>query len=121
MTRYKGKSAFRSWLFSIAHNVLVDYYRRKRRDVPASDGAEALAYRDAPLGPEEQVLQRELFGRVGAALRRLPFGQQEALVLKFSGGLRNQEIAQVLGKSEGAVKMLIFRGVETLRRECSEV
>jgi RNA polymerase sigma-70 factor (ECF subfamily) len=49
------------------------------------------------------------------AIRQLPADQHEALALRVFGGLRTTDIAAVLGKSEGAVKMLVHRAVTTLR------
>jgi DNA-directed RNA polymerase specialized sigma24 family protein len=50
----------------------------------------------------------------------LPLDQRDAVLLKFEGRLRNKEIGVIMGRSEGAVKLLLFRAVHGLRRRLGE-
>jgi RNA polymerase sigma-70 factor (ECF subfamily) len=52
-------------------------------------------------------------------VRNLPLDQREAVLLKFEGRLKNKEIGVIMGRSEGAVKLLLFRAVHGLRRRLS--
>ena len=68
------------------------------------------------IGPEASWLEAETADRLRRALAQLPGDQRTVLLLRFEGGLRNAEIARVIGRSEGAVKALTFRAITTLRR-----
>jgi RNA polymerase sigma-70 factor, ECF subfamily len=105
-----------AWLRRVAHYKLVDYYRRSNRRpaVPLGALEEALE-EDERLGPEQVALQREEERRVAEVLPRLPALQQEVVRLRFAGGLRCAQIADVLGKREGAVRMALSRALNLLR------
>lgn len=120
LDQYRGGSSFRVWLFTIAHNLVVDAHRRRQR-IPAPRSIEDCGELvSGELGPELRLLQQERLACVVAAFRRLPRDQQSALALKFAAGLTNREIGEVIGKREGAVKMLLSRGVHRIRRVCRE-
>ncbi|HEY7124782.1 MAG TPA: sigma-70 family RNA polymerase sigma factor [Ktedonobacterales bacterium] len=106
----------RRWLFGVAQHKLMDYYRRSARRpvVPLDSLAEALE-EDAARAPEEVVLRQEARTELRAALLRLPPQHQEVLQLRFAHGLGAAEIAAVLGKSEGTVRMVIWRALKLLR------
>ncbi len=112
--RYQYRDvAFSCWLYRIASNVVAG--RHKRR-LPRADLEEAGEVRsDEPL-PEEAILMRERARELREAIATLPESQQQAIVLKFSRGLRNREVGKVMGCSEGAVKQLVYRAVCNLRR-----
>ena len=106
---------FAAWLYRIAHARVVDFWRSSKR------------HQTAPL--EDPLLQEELSSQddgididflqhrlLATALRQLTDDQQNVIVLKFRQGLSNAEIAQVLGKTEGAVKALQWRALEALAR-----
>ena len=65
----------------------------------------------------DEVVRRDRSRRVWAAIDQLPRQQRAAMVLKFSEDRKIEEIAVILGKSSGAVKLLLHRGVERLRRD----
>ena len=106
----------RRWLFGVAQHKLADYYRRaaRRPVVPLDTLAEVLE-QDAAQAPEQVVLRQEAQMELRAALRRLPPQHQEVLRLRFAHGLGAAEIAAVLGKGEGAVRILIWRALKLLR------
>lgn len=102
-----------AWLFGIARNAVNRYYRAPR-SVPLIEEADRRL--DAGLTPEEYVVREEGVARLRAAVTHLRVEQQEALALRYLGELSFTEIAQALGRSEGAAKMLVRRGLDALRQ-----
>jgi RNA polymerase sigma-70 factor (ECF subfamily) len=110
LPRYRSRS-FRSWLFTIAHNVIVDTVRRRR---PATSLDTIGPLSDHAPTPEEAYVAREAAGPVADALTRLPDKQRDIVELRIAG-LSGQEIAEVLGMSVGAVRVAQFRAYSRLR------
>jgi RNA polymerase sigma-70 factor (ECF subfamily) len=105
--------SLRSWLFSIAHNVVANALRASAaRATEPLDAAEAVADR-APL-PEQSVLAAEERDEVQRALATLPDDQRHVVELRMAG-LTGPEVANVLGRSHAAVKMLQLRAYARLR------
>jgi RNA polymerase sigma-70 factor (ECF subfamily) len=116
LPRYRsGQVPFRAWLYRIAHNRLVDYYRRESgRSTVALSQAEAQPdVRNDPCSCLEQKLTTE---RLSQALLRLDDVQREVVTMRFLSGLSLREVALALEKSEDAVKALQGRGLATLRQ-----
>lgn len=110
--RWRGVP-FSAWLFRIAHNLVVDFFRKesKRPTVPLEESL--VASNDNV----QQVVERRLdVERVMAATRQLTAAQREVVSLRFAGGLAIAEVARVMGKSEGAVKALQHSAIAALRR-----
>ncbi len=110
--KWKGVP-FSSWLFRIAHNQVVDYFRKKqkRATVPLD---ESLAN---PGDNPETVVERQLdIARMVSATGDLTKAQQEVISLRFAGELSIAEAAKVIGKSEGAVKALQHSAIVALRK-----
>ena len=105
---------FSSWLYQIALNAVADHYRGKRAEVELEPHIE-LAAADPPV--IDEVVRRDRSRRIWAVIDQLPPQQRAAMVLKFGEDRKIDEIAQILGKSSGAVKLLLHRGVGRLRRE----
>jgi RNA polymerase sigma factor (sigma-70 family) len=108
--RYKSGS-FRAWLFTIAHNVVVDEARRRR---PASslDLAETLV--DPAPQLEEALIETEMRQSIVALMRQLSPAQRQVLELRLSG-LTALEIAAVMGRSHGTIRNLHYQTVARLR------
>lgn len=109
-------TCLQGWLYRIAHNIVVDYFRRQsKRDGPQLD---------------ERWMAAEEFGstfeglfssnQLRTAMRFLTEEQRQVVVLKFAEGLSNAEVAEVMGKTEGAIKALQHRGLESIRRMVGE-
>lgn len=111
----KGKEqTFSSWLYRIAHNHVIDNLRRIRKH-PSIE----METVDKVVSPEleaEEELERQELLRVIACL---PQNQRQVIILKFIEGLDNYEIGQVMGKSQGAIRILQMRALATLRQELS--
>ena len=111
----EGASTFRVWLFRIARNVVANIRRgRRRHPVAQLDVAAGVA---DPLDIEGDVSGRHEAGAAWAAVGRLPAERRRALVLRFVEEMSTAEIAGVLGRSEGAVRVLIHRGLRAVARD----
>jgi RNA polymerase sigma-70 factor (ECF subfamily) len=119
---YLPSQSAAGWLFGIARHVLVDYYRTQGRASQQAglplDGVEELeSYLP---GPEEHLIQAEEAHLIREAIRHLPALQAEVITLKFTAQLSYPEIAEALGRKEPAVRMLLHRGLENLRKTLAE-
>lgn len=105
-----------AWLWTITRHKVVDRHRRgvRQQHVPIDPLADTL-YQDDELSPEREHLKHEEYTQLHRAIKALPEEQQEVLQLRFGSGLRCAEIAPILNKSEGAVRMLLYRTIRTLR------
>ena len=107
------QSSLTGWLYRIAHNLVIDYYRRQsKRDGPSLDERLVAAVESPSLRMDTLLVQDQL----RAAIQTLTEEQQQVVVLKFVEDLNNAEVAEVLGKTEGAVKALQHRALIALRR-----
>jgi RNA polymerase sigma-70 factor (ECF subfamily) len=104
----------RAWLYRVAHNIVIDHYRR-RENRPRQALVESLASNDGD--PGEAAEHQIQCDAVRLAMAELTADQQDVITLKFLQGLTNSEIAQVTQKSIGAVKGLQHRALAALRRQ----
>ncbi len=108
-------SSLTGWLYRIAHNLVIDHYRRRgRRDETGLD--ERLIADERTGVPKVSLENLMTQQQLKAALHYLTDEQQEVVILKFVEDLSNNEIADIMGKTEGAVKALQHRALTTLRR-----
>jgi len=108
------KARFSTWIFSIARNVVIDYYRVnvKKQTIPS----EALADKPSDdLSPEEEIEQGEEVKKLQGCLKQLLWDEQEIVRLKFWAELNNRQIAVMLGISETNVGTKLYRAVKKLR------
>ena len=111
--RWQGRP-FVAWLYGLAHNVHVDHVRRQRATISLDPGSRPLEVPREPATAElAQRLDADLL--VGA-LSRLRPEEHEVIVLKFVDGLDTRQVALLLDKSEGAVRVLQMRALRSLRR-----
>jgi RNA polymerase sigma-70 factor (ECF subfamily) len=110
--KWRGIS-FSAWLFRIAHNQVVDYFRKKskRPSVPLENARVAAG--DDPEMVAERNLDMEDLIRASHELTDL---QREVISLRFAGDLRIAEVARIMGKSEGAIKALQHSAIAALRK-----
>jgi RNA polymerase sigma-70 factor (ECF subfamily) len=113
----RNKHSFAAWLFRIAHNRVVDYARqRKRAGSTLELGDRLVELADQGPLPEEAVAQQEAYEQMRAQIATLSPRRQEVVTLRFYGGLRNYEIARVLGVSERTVAAHLCRALQDLER-----
>jgi RNA polymerase sigma factor (sigma-70 family) len=103
----------RAWLFTVCRNRALDMRRDKRLAEPSAEVD--VMQSDSP-GPSEALERKEAIGRILGALDTLPERQREAVVLKFSGELSYEEIANVLGTSVSNVGVLLHTALKALRQ-----
>jgi RNA polymerase sigma-70 factor (ECF subfamily) len=111
----EGASTFRVWLFQIARNTIANQRRGRRRHPQAPLDAAALVA--DPLDVEGGVALRDEAAAAWNAVGRLPADRRRALVLRFVEEMSTAEIAGILGRSEGAVRVLIHRALRTVARD----
>jgi RNA polymerase sigma-70 factor (ECF subfamily) len=105
-------TSLQGWLYRIAHNLIIDHYRRQtKRDGPELD--ERWMAAESPTMSFEGLFHSN---QLRLAMRFLTDEQQQVVALKFVEGLSNVEVAEVLGKTEGAIKALQHRALASLRR-----
>src|SRR6476646_11029635 len=110
----EGASTFRVWLFQIARNEVAGERRRARRR-PVQPIGETVVV--DPLDIEAEAVRRDEARAAWQALGRLPGERRQAMVLRFVDELSTAEIAGVLGRSEGAVRVLIHRALKSVARD----
>jgi RNA polymerase sigma-70 factor, ECF subfamily len=111
--KWKG-SPFAAWLYRIASNAIADHARQNMRESvdepnPSSESSTATDF--------EEVERR---ARLFTAVDKLPEDQRRVIVMRFADEKSIREIADELGRSEGAVKQLQFRALENLRNRLNE-
>ncbi len=113
--KWKGMP-FSAWLYRIAHNQIVDYYRKKTKRATAPLDESLPSGNSNPGLVAEQNLDIE---KLASATKRLTKAQQEVISLRFAGELSIAEAARAMGKSEGAVKALQHSAIISLRKVLS--
>ena len=109
------RTSFSGWIYRIAHNLVVDYYRKRSQatytsidDAPTLSNGDSDPYQTAAAKLENDALLR--------AINQLTEEQAQVITLRFLEGYSISEVADMLNKTEGAVKALQFRGMASLRR-----
>jgi RNA polymerase sigma-70 factor (ECF subfamily) len=117
---YKEKGyPFSAWLYRIAHNLVANWYRdnKRKQEIPLDDSLPLISKQNQP---EKSVIKMQEQESLMQAIKQLPHERQELLVLKFIEPLTNAEIAMIMGRSEGAIKSLYHRTLNSLRDILSE-
>jgi RNA polymerase sigma-70 factor (ECF subfamily) len=114
-TYRESEVPFSAWIFRIAHNELVDYFRMKKPLFQSLDEVY-----DEPVSsyyePEVKLLEEELQRRIVQALMQLTPEQREVVVLRYLEGFSIKEIGEVVGKGESAVRSMLSRALRRLNR-----
>ena len=111
---------FTAWLYRIAHNLVANWHRdRSRRPVVPLD--KHVAVSEVGEHPESEAIAGEEQVQLLQAVRTLPDDRQQLLILKFVERMSNAEIGEVMGRTEGAIKSLYHRTLNTLREEVKKL
>ena len=112
--KFKWRGApFAAWLYRIASNAIADHARRNMRETNDLQSATETTAASVDLEDVERL------ARLFRAVDKLPDDQRRVIVLRFAEEKSIREIADELGRSEGAIKQLQFRGLENLRSRLS--
>jgi RNA polymerase sigma-70 factor (ECF subfamily) len=110
--RYKREIAtFSTWLFAIASNLAIDYFRKKRAEVALSH----LEAHDSAQSAEEVSVRNAQYARLLSLLEELPSRDRELFALKHGADLTNRQIAALTGLSESNVGTILHRVARQLR------
>lgn len=128
LSSFKGDSSLGTWIHRIAHNIVIDELRKRRRRpvvamstdtvVITEDGEHMLEW-SAPMdeAPEEQLLRAEKKREIEQALQRISPEHRSVLVMRDIEGLTYEEVAEVLGLNVGTVKSRLNRARLALREK----
>lgn len=115
--RNAPQNTLRGWLYRVASNVVADYHRKQYK-VEHTELTDTIEGNSA--GPAEAAVKRQTLDELYHALTELTKDQQEVIALRFGYEMPIRDVAQTMGKSEGAVKQLQARAVTTLSRKMSD-
>ena len=109
------ETSFSGWLYRIAHNLVIDYYRRRGRTTQVSldDMSILQSKSESPENAAERSLAAD---HLRMAINQLTEEQAQVITLRFLESLSITEVADNMGKTEGAIKALQYRAVSSLRR-----
>jgi RNA polymerase sigma-70 factor (ECF subfamily) len=116
--RRKSGSSFTSWIYRIAHNLLVDHYRFDKPAAELDTEQADQRHDNSPVFLAEQSLSRQ---SLRSALSKLKEGYREVITLAYINGLDNDELALILNKSEGTLRVLKFRALRELKKILAEM
>jgi RNA polymerase sigma-70 factor (ECF subfamily) len=121
-TQPQGRASFRTWLFQIARNRLIDYWRKHGIHNPLHDSYDEQlhAQPDDSAGPEQQLSLSRDQARLDAALQGLPEDQREVFLLRLHGDLEVPQIAALTGAPLETVKSRLRYAQQKLRRLLAE-
>ena len=113
--RYQVRGApFVSWLLRIAHNLGVSYLRSKRESSELHDGIVDTKERRDPEWSYQQTAEEEL---VREAILKLREEQRQVIILRFIEDLDYKEVAEIIGKSVAAIRVIQHRALNSLRKQ----
>ena len=107
------RDKLQGWLYRVAHNLAMDWFRQSTRVADATLDVDLVA---GGTSPSKMVEEPQAQQAVRAALRKLTSSQQQVIILRFGEGLKISEVSQIMGKSEGAVKILQHRAIKRLQK-----
>ena len=112
--RNEGKP-FTSWLYRIAHDAVIDYHRKSKKNVVSVEMLKPAELIQPQPGTLQQVIHTEEIQALASALSQLSGEQQQVVILRFIEGFSHREVAQILDKNEGACRMIQYRALLALQ------
>jgi RNA polymerase sigma-70 factor, ECF subfamily len=117
LSRFRGdEQQFRAWVFTAARHRVVDWHRQAARQRADPLPSRLLVDRAAPDDPAAEALEAQSTRAALALIAELPRDQAEVVALRVLGGLGVAEVARIVGKRPGAVRVLAHRGLRRLAR-----
>jgi RNA polymerase sigma-70 factor (ECF subfamily) len=117
-----NSKTFISWIYRIAHNLLIDHYRKNnRQNLPLEEVLDSIEVADEELlKKESSYLKKELNlenPELISAIAKLTSLQKDVIILRFMEDMEYDTIARILDKKGGTIRGIVFRAVESLRKE----
>lgn len=109
----KSASSFSSWIFRIAHNIVIDHYRSARHENELSESIEDHRKEAYTPGKAVRHFDQEILSEGMAELKD---HYRQVLILKYINELDNEEIAEIMGRSQAALRILQFRALKSLKK-----
>ena len=109
--KFKGGN-YKNWLFTIAHNLVIDHYRKTNKVTNISNISET---QKQTFAYTENFKDKALIADIYKALNNLKLEYKSAIILRYIYGFSYQEISRILNKSEQAVRQLVSRGLKKIR------
>lgn len=106
---------FSSWLYRIAKNSIIDYYRTEKNH-PGIEDVPEYELGEAPTDHEKKAQDKLKFKEIKEALNELTENQQDVIIMKFIEELENEEIAEILNKTEVAVRVTQHRALKKIKK-----
>lgn len=110
--------AFEGWLFQIARNQVIDYYRRKKQTVPLEEIENTLEYETNIVDIVNLKTEQTVFIKL---LKELSPEQQQVIKLKFLEDIDNDIIAEMMNKTEGAIRVIQHRAIAKLKELIDDI
>lgn len=101
----------KNWVFKIAHNAIIDFYRKNGRVIPIDEFIDAASEDDS----FQNILIKDEFSKVKKIIEGLPPETKNIIYLRFYGGLKFREIAEIVNKTENTVKSIVNRAMKKVR------
>ncbi len=112
LSSIEKNSSFEAWLYQIARNKVIDYYREKKQIVALEEIENTLAYEENVINILDLQDQQKIFIKL---LKELGQEQQLVIKLKFLENLENDQIAKIMHKNEGAIRVIQHRAMAKLK------
>jgi RNA polymerase sigma-70 factor (ECF subfamily) len=114
VSRYESRGLpFAAWLYRMAHNAVIDHYRASRPTTSIDETFDLEDEKQSPTGAVIAGVDRE---ELRQAIQRLNHDQQLVVVMRFVEGMSHAEVGRILGKSEGAVRVIQHRALQAMAR-----
>jgi RNA polymerase sigma-70 factor (ECF subfamily) len=119
---FSGKGhSLSTWLYRIAHNHTMDFFRAKRNWLVSTEKVSTCSEIISTIGDPEQIAQNKLMQEeIMELVSTLPDQQKEIIILKFIEGLNNYEIEQITGRSQGSIRITQMRALSALQHKLKE-
>ena len=118
LRKYNFSYKFSTWIYTLSHNHLIDYYRKKKNisfSTYSHDGNDTLDFPDEKnLTKEEEMIENEIKDKVWKSVELLPEEYRELIIMRYVNGLKYEEISEILKIPMGTLKNKIFRAKRKL-------